>query len=43
MIHDHRAANPRDTYREVLGSVLDYRSWHTFELRLLQPGRPLSG
>ena len=40
MIHDHRAANPRDTYREVLGSVLDYRSWHTFELRLLQPGRP---
>ena len=40
MIHDHRAANPRDTYREVLGSVLDYRSWHTFELRLLQPGLP---
>ncbi len=40
MIHDHRAANPRDTYREVLGSVLDYRSWHAFELRLLQPGRP---
>jgi len=40
MIHDHRAANPRDTYREVLGSVLDYRSWHTFELRLLQPGSP---
>ena len=39
MIHDHRAANPRDTYREVLASVLDYRSWHTFELRLLQPGR----
>ncbi len=40
MIHDHRAANPRDTYREVLAAVLDYRSWHTFELRLLQPGRP---
>jgi len=40
MIHDHRAANPRDTYREVLASVLDYRSWHTFELQLLQPGRP---
>ena len=40
MIHGHRAANPRDTYREVLASVLDYRSWHTFELRLLQPGRP---
>lgn len=38
MIHEHRASNPRDTYREVLGSVLDYRSWHTFELRMLQPG-----
>jgi hypothetical protein len=38
MIHDHRASNPRDTYREVLASVLDYRSWHTFELRILQPG-----
>ncbi len=40
MIHDHRASNPRDTYREVLASVLDYRSWHTFELRILQPGGP---
>jgi hypothetical protein len=38
MIHDHRAGNPRDTYREVLGSVLDYRSWHTFELRMISPG-----
>ena len=40
--HDPRppGRRPRDTYREVLGSVLDYRSWHTFELRLLQPGRP---
>jgi uncharacterized protein (TIGR02680 family) len=38
MIHDHRADNPRDTYREVLGSVLDYRSWHTFELRMISPG-----
>jgi len=40
MIHEHRAGNPRDTYREVLASVLDYRSWHTFELRMLQPGGP---
>jgi hypothetical protein len=40
MIHDHRAANPRDTYREVLAAVLDYRSWHAFELRLLAPGAP---
>ena len=38
MIHEHRAANPRDTYREVLGAVLDYRSWHTFELRMISPG-----
>jgi len=40
MIHDHRAGNPRDTYREVLAAVLDYRSWHAFELRLLSPGAP---
>src|SRR2546427_2972072 len=30
----------RSTYREVLAAVLDYRSWHTFELRMLQPGSP---
>ncbi len=40
MIHGHRASNPRDTYREVLASVLDYRSWHAFELRMVQPGGP---
>lgn len=40
MIHNHRSANIRDTYREVLAAVLDYRSWHTFELRMLQPGSP---
>jgi Putative exonuclease SbcCD, C subunit len=40
MIHEHRARSPRDTYREVLASVLDYRSWHAFELRMLQPGSP---
>ncbi len=37
MIYDHRASNPRDTYREVLAEVLDYRSWHAFELQLLSP------
>ena len=42
MIHDHRAINPRDTYREVLAAVLDYRSWHAFELQLLSP-KPTSG
>ena len=40
MIHDHRAGSPRDTYREVLAAVLDYRSWHAFELQLLSPGSP---
>ena len=40
MIHDYRASNPRDTYREVLASVLDYRSWHAFELQMLPPGGP---
>ncbi len=40
MIRDHRASHPRDTYREVLATVLDYRSWRTFELRILQPGGP---
>ena len=43
MIHDHRAANPRDTYREVLAAVLDYRSWHTFELRMSAARRPANG
>jgi hypothetical protein len=38
MIHDHRASNPRDTYREVLAGVLDYRAWRAFELRMIQPG-----
>jgi len=40
MIHEHRARYPRDTYREALASVLDYRAWHAFELRMFQPGQP---
>jgi hypothetical protein len=40
MIRDYRAGHPRATYREALGSVLDYRSWHAFELLLIQPGEP---
>ena len=40
MIRAHRAAYARDTYREVLAAVLDYRSWHAFELQLLSPGSP---
>jgi hypothetical protein len=40
MIRDYRAGHPRATYREALASVLDYRSWHAFELLLLQPGEP---
>ncbi|HEV2374393.1 MAG TPA: SbcC/MukB-like Walker B domain-containing protein [Streptosporangiaceae bacterium] len=40
MIREYRASHPRATYREALGSVLDYRAWHVFELVLLQPGEP---
>ena len=38
MIREYRAGHPRATYREALGSVLDYRSWHAFELLLITPG-----
>jgi hypothetical protein len=38
MIREYRAGHPRATYREALGRVLDYRSWHTFELLLIKPG-----
>jgi hypothetical protein len=40
MIREYRAAHPRATYREALGAVLDYRSWHAFELVLITPGEP---
>ena len=40
MIREYRAIHPRATYREALASVLDYRSWHAFELLLIQPGEP---
>jgi hypothetical protein len=40
MIREYRGSHPRATYREALSSVLDYRSWHVFELLLLQPGQP---
>jgi hypothetical protein len=40
MIREYRGSHPRATYREALSSVLDYRSWHVFELLLLQPGEP---
>ena len=36
----YRTGHPRATYREALASVLDYRSWHVFELLLIQPGEP---
>ncbi|MGH3247367.1 MAG: SbcC/MukB-like Walker B domain-containing protein, partial [Trebonia sp.] len=38
MIREYRAAHPRATYREALAAVLDYRSWHAFELLLITPG-----
>ncbi|MFB9833244.1 SbcC/MukB-like Walker B domain-containing protein, partial [Actinoallomurus acaciae] len=40
MIRDYRATHPRATYKEVLSEVLDYRTWHTFELLLIVPGDP---
>jgi predicted nucleic acid-binding Zn-ribbon protein len=40
MIREYRTGHPRATYREALASVLDYRSWHVFELLLIQPGEP---
>jgi Putative exonuclease SbcCD, C subunit len=40
MIREYRSGHPRATYREALASVLDYRSWHAFELLLVQPGEP---
>ncbi|MEV6862005.1 TIGR02680 family protein [Streptosporangium subroseum] len=38
MIHEYRAGHPRATYKEVLSTVLDYRTWRSFELRLKVPG-----
>jgi hypothetical protein len=38
MIREYRASHPRATYREALASVLDYRSWHSFGLLLIQRG-----
>jgi hypothetical protein len=38
MIREYRAGHPRATYREALAAVLDYRSWHAFELVLITPG-----
>jgi hypothetical protein len=40
MIREYRGSHPRATYREALTSVLDYRSWHVFELLLRVPGEP---
>jgi uncharacterized protein (TIGR02680 family) len=40
MIREYRAGHSRATYREALANVLDYRSWHAFELLLIKPGEP---
>ena len=37
-IRDQRAGNPGASYREILASVLDYRSWKRFVLRLVAKG-----
>jgi hypothetical protein len=38
MIREHRARNPRDTFRETLRVVLDYRDWYAFAVQLIHPG-----
>jgi Putative exonuclease SbcCD, C subunit len=38
MIREYRVGHPRATYWEALAAVLDYRSWHAFELLLVTPG-----
>jgi uncharacterized protein (TIGR02680 family) len=40
MIREYRGGHPRATYREALASVLDYRTWHVFELLLRVPRQP---
>ncbi|AJT68705.3 hypothetical protein T261_7103 [Streptomyces lydicus] len=32
------AADKKQSYQQVITEVLDYRSWHKFELRLFRPG-----
>jgi uncharacterized protein (TIGR02680 family) len=38
MIREHRSRNPRDTFRETLAVVLDYREWYAFAVQLIHPG-----
>ncbi|MBR7833273.1 TIGR02680 family protein [Actinospica durhamensis] len=38
MIREHKAQHPRDTFRETLAAVLDYRGWYMFSIQLIQPG-----
>jgi len=39
-IAEARREDPERPYRELIGEVLDYRSWHRMTLVLHRPGRP---
>ncbi|ACU74359.1 conserved hypothetical protein [Catenulispora acidiphila DSM 44928] len=43
MLRNHLDRHPRDTYREALAVVLDYRTWYSFQLTLFRPGGPKDG
>ncbi|MFC7661258.1 hypothetical protein ACFQV8_39355 [Pseudonocardia benzenivorans] len=40
LVEDARAADTDASYRDVIGRVLDYRSWHELRVYLRRPGRP---
>jgi uncharacterized protein (TIGR02680 family) len=39
LVEAARAADPDASYRDVIGGVLDYRTWHELKIYLRRPGR----
>jgi hypothetical protein len=39
LVEEARAADPEASYRDVIGGVLDYRTWHELKIYLRRPGR----
>ncbi|MCM3925005.1 hypothetical protein ND748_25485 [Frankia sp. AiPs1] len=39
LVDDERRDRPEASYRDVIGDVLDYRSWHELRIYLCRPGR----
>lgn len=39
LVEEARADDPDASYRDVIGGVLDYRSWHELRIYLRRPGR----